>query len=214
MQYRRIETAIIAVITIGILTGCGTVNGISSVANGTYQNAAGTNNKSNTTSNTTVPTSQMSALHSTNHPAALKSTAPTWFLHDVQLAERTNLKTGTNYVLNWGEGNVPSNVQLQMNQLWFGVPTNIKENPFFGYSWSVVYQAVKTQSQPLMQISVLEQAEQGSGTIGVLVSAKGMPIDNGDFIAFANGQMITAVDKSGELFYTVFAVKDVSVPSS
>jgi hypothetical protein len=220
MRYRQIETAIIALTTIGILTGCGTVNGTTSVANGTHQNTTVTNNKSNTTStsytssNTTVPTSQMSTSNSTNHASTLKSTALTWFLHDVQLAERINLKTGTNYMLNWGEGNVPSNVQMQMNQLWFGVPTNIKENPFFGYSWSVVYQAVITQSQPPMRISVLEQSEQGSTTIGVLVSAKGMTIDNGDFVAFANGQVITATDKSGELFYTVCAVKDISVPSS
>lgn len=148
------------------------------------------------------------------HASAQKNMVPAWFLNDVQLAERANLKSGTNYMVNYGEGSVPSNVQMQLNQIWFGVPTNIRENPFFGYSWSGVYQNVKTQPQPLTSISVLEQAEQGGNTVGVLVSAKSMSINNGAFIAFANGQIITAADKSGELFYTVYPIEGVSVPSA
>lgn len=220
MQFKQIGTAVISLTTIGILAGCGTVNTTTSVTNGTSPNAAVISNTSNTistsntTSNTAVSTSETSTSNSTNRASTPKNTVPAWFLHDVQLAERANLQTGANYVLNWGEGSVPSDVQMQMNQLWFGVPTNIKENPFFGYSWSAVYQSVKVQPQPLMSVSVLEQTKQRSTIVGVLVSAKGMSINNGDFIAFANGQVITAANKSGELFYTVYTVKDVSIPSA
>ena len=131
---------------------------------------------------------------------------------DVQLAERAHLRSGTNYMLNFGEGNVPSNVQTQMNHIWLGEPTNIRENPFFRYSRTRMYQYVKTQPQPLTSISVLEQAEQGRNTVGVLVSAKSLYLDNAAYLAFANGQVITGADKFGELFYTVFPVKGVSVP--
>ena len=144
------------------------------------------------------------------HAAAPTFSVPTWFLQDVQLAERAKLKSGINYMLNYGETNVP--FSLQLNQVWFGTPTNISKNPFFGYSWSGVYQNVKIQPQALSSINVLEQAQQGGNTVGVLVSAKSMPINNGAFIAFANGQVITAADKSGEFFYTVYPVKAVSVP--
>lgn len=148
------------------------------------------------------------------HAAAPAVSAPAWFVHDLQLAEQANLKNGLNYMLNWGEGTVTSNVQKQMNQLWFGVSTNIKQNPLFGYSWSMMYQMVKSQPQALMSVSVLEKVVQGGSTAGVLVSAKSMSLPNYASIAFANGQVITAANKSGELFYSVYPVKGVSVPST
>ena len=139
-----------------------------------------------------------------------KNTASTWFLHDVQLAERAKLKVGSNYMLNYGETNGP--LSLQMSQIWLGVPTSQSKDPFFGYSWDGVFNSVKTQPLSLSSINVLEQVRQNGNTVGVLVPATSDSIGNGDYIAFAKGQVITTADKSGELFYTVYPLKSVSVP--
>ncbi|MCY0875128.1 MAG: hypothetical protein OWT28_02465 [Firmicutes bacterium] len=147
------------------------------------------------------------------HAVEPQSRVPAWFLHDVQLAERANPTVGANYMLNYDETSVPFGPQ--MNQVWYGALSNHGKNGAFGYSWTGVYQQVKQVTvQPLSAISVLEQSRQGKTTVGLLVPAISEDIYNGDFLAFSNGQAIIATNKSGTLYYSVYPVKGVSVPSS
>ena len=143
-----------------------------------------------------------------------KPSIPAWFLHDIQLTEQVNPTVGANYILNYGETNVYTSLP-QMNQVWYGALSNYGKNLAFGYSWAGVYQQVKSSvTPPLLSINVMEQTKQGGTTIGVLVPAKCTGIGNGDFVAFANGQAIIATNKSGEVYYSVYLVKGVSVPTN
>ena len=63
-------------------------------------------------------------------------------------------------------------------------------------------------------VNVMEQTKQGGTTVGVLVPAKCMGIGNGGFVAFASGQAIIGTNKSGEIFYTVYPVKGVTLDNS
>lgn len=143
-----------------------------------------------------------------------KPSIPAWFLHDIQLTEQVNPTVGANYILNYGETNVYTSLP-QMNQVWYGALSNYGKNLAFGYSWAGVSQQVKSNvTPPLLSINVMEQTKQGGTTIGVLVPAKCTGIGNGDFVAFANGQAIIATNKSGEVYYSVYPIKGVSVPSN
>lgn len=157
-------------------------------------------------------TKQQAQTPVVKHVSTQKNTASSWFLHDVQLAERAKINFGINYILNYGETDNP--FSPTMNQVWFGIQTNQNKDPFIGYSWSGMFNAVKTQPLSLSSINVLEQVKLAGHAVGVLVPATSDPIGNGSYIAFANGQVITAADKSGELFYSVYPVKGITVPSA
>ncbi len=158
-----------------------------------------------------VPLNEIKPSSSTLTP---KPSIPTWFLHDIQLTEQANPIVGANYILNYGETNVYTSLP-QMNQAWYGALSGNGKNPAFGYSWAGVYQQVKSNATPpLFSINVMEQTKQGGTTVGVLVPAKCMGIGNGDFVAFASGQAIIGTNKSGEIFYTVYPVKGVTLDNS
>ncbi len=150
----------------------------------------------------------------THHATSLDKRAilmPAWFLRDLQITERANPIVGANYILNYGETNVYTDPQ--MNRVWYGSLSNYGKNTAFGYSWASVYQQAKTQTiKPLTSINVLEQTKQGGATVGRLVPAKSVGIANADYVAFANGQAIIATNKSGEVYYSVYPIKGVSVP--
>jgi len=144
--------------------------------------------------------------------SARKPSIPAWFIHDIQITKQANPTVGANYILNYGETNVYTGLS-QMNQVWYGALSNYGKNHAFGYSWAGVYQLVtRDRTLPLLSINVMEQTKQGGTTIGLLVPAKCTVIGNGDSIAFANGEAIIATNKSGEVYYSVYPVKGVSVP--
>lgn len=147
------------------------------------------------------------------HAATPQSSVPAWFMRDVQLTARANPTVGTNYILNYGETNVT--VNPQMDQVWYGALSNHGKNNAFGYSWMGVNQQVKSavQTSPL-SINVLEQTKQGGMTVGLLVPAKCIGIGNGDYVAFTNGQAVIATNKSGTVYYSVYPVKGVTIPSA
>ncbi|OPG17060.1 hypothetical protein [Ferroacidibacillus organovorans] len=154
----------------------------------------------------------LAGIKTSSSSLAPKPSIPSWFLRDIKITEQANPTVGANYSLNYGETNVYTSLP-QMNQVWYGALSNYGKNHNFGYSWAGVYRQVKSNFiPPFLSINVMEQTKQGGTTIGLLVPAKCIGIGNGDFVAFTNGQVIIATNKSGGIYYSVYPIKGISIP--
>lgn len=140
-----------------------------------------------------------------------KTAVADWFLRDVQIAEHADLSHGANYNLNWG---LVTNFHPDMNRLWFGVFTGSGKSLNFRTDFQGVYNLLKGQNTPLHSIYVMESGwtSQRHSRMGQLVPSVSAYIGNGEYLAFANHQVITANDSSGSLYYSVYNLNAIKVP--
>lgn len=205
MRHKQLATAGVTLTIMGILAGCGTVDGASS--------ATSHDTASSSATNTAAPHHQSSLTITSKTGASGVRTPniPQWFLKDVQMAEHVNLSTGSNYILYYGSA--PGfNVNKAMTHSWFGVYRGMGKPIDFGTNLRGVYKTLQNNPEQYGQLSnihVLEQSQQNEKPTGKVVSAVCVNVGNGDYLAFANNQIITASDNSGYIRYTVHSLKGI-----
>lgn len=202
---KQLATAGAALTVMGLLAGCGTTNGTTS--------STESNNASASITSTVSPKDHSNSSKKLKTGASNVRTpnVPQWFLQDVKIAEHANLSTGANYILYYGSS--PSfNVNNAMTHSWFGVYRGMGKPIDFGTNLQVIYQTLQSdprQYGELSNIHVMEQTQQSNKPTGEVVSAMCVNVGNGDYVAFANNQIITASDNSGYIRYTVHSLKGI-----
>lgn len=157
------------------------------------------------------PQVEKSHANSMLRPTVAMSSIPNWFRDDVKIAEHAKLSSGANYALYTGSDD---KFRANMRPL-FGVYGGMGHDIDFGMNLHGLYNGLKTNRAlygPLTDINVMERIWQAKKPIGEMVPAVSMDIGNANYLAFADGQIITASTKSGYIRYTVYSVKGVKVP--
>lgn len=147
---------------------------------------------------------------------------PEWLTQDIQAASNTHFPIlASTYALNWnGPVSYDRNIFETTKSVWIaGFTGKEEENDYSYYSGpfdiKVLYKNIENDPEflgPNSAVTSIFMLESDKGA-GILVPAISIDLGNGEFMAFANNQVITKSDHAGVDLYTVYPVQGIKINS-